>query len=416
MVKVVVLVTMFSASSALDNGVILTPPMGWSSWNKFRCGISSKLIREIADAVKSSGLLAHGYNHINLDDCWMAMDRDKNGHLQASPDFPEGMSALGDYLHGKGMKYGLYLDPGTMTCQRRPGTQGHEKQDAQFLASVGCDYVKHDACYDSAQHQLRSYFDFRDALNATGRAIGYSICPDRSRCNDPANVMWDASSVANVNMCRGDAICKDFVGYPSSSPRIGDIIPTWHSWLCMLDVQAQFNSMQYAGPGHYVMPDMLEVGNGMTPNEDRAHFSMWVMIAAPLIMGQDVRNMTNETLDTLSNHEVIAIDQDRMGKPAHRVKNSGYEGQDVWVRQLWNGEYAVALFNRAPEVAANITLEWADVGLPKEQPAALRDLWAGKDLGQFTNAFSAEVPAHSVMLLRISQRALLATPPAAMVV
>merc|ERR1712087_803323 len=153
----------------------------------------------------------------------------------------------------------------------------------------------------------------------------------------------------------------------------------------MLDVQAQFNSMQYAGPGHYVMPDMLEVGNGMQPHEDRAHFSMWTMIAAPLIMGHDVTNMTKETLATLTNREVIAISQDRMGKPARRVRTSGYEGQDVWARQLWNGDYAVALFNRAQTEAVNITMQWADVGLPGEQPVKLRDIWAGKDLGQFTD-------------------------------
>ena len=268
-------------ASALDNGVIETPPLGWSSWNKFHCGIDEQLIRDIADAVNSSGLSAAGYDHINLDDCWMDSQRTATGDLQGDREhFPTGMKALGEYIHDKGLKYGLYLDPGTMTCQRRPGSFRHEVADANYLARVGADYLKHDACYSTDEQQLFVYFSMRDALNKTGRRIGYSICPNDARCNDPGTVMWDASSVANVNMCRGDRICRD-VGLDGRPPEVmngvlrrrgsqrlasgsnsqtpHDIVPTWHSWLCMLDVQVQFDSMRYAGPGHYIMPDMVRV-------------------------------------------------------------------------------------------------------------------------------------------------------------
>eukprot|EP00937_MAST-01D_sp_MAST-1D-sp2_P003368 g3368.t1 len=406
--------------------MISVPPLGWSSWNKFHCGINETLIKGVADAVVDTGLAKY-YNHINLDDCWMDKARTANGMLQGDRDtFPSGMKALGDYIHGKGLKYGLYLDPGTLTCQRRPGSFQHEADDARYLASVGCDYLKHDACYSSDAEQLYTYFTMRDALNATGRPIGYSVCPNDARCNDPKQVMWDASSVANVNMCRGDAICRD-IGLPGRPPEVTervlrrpgragrasgpdpalaprDIVPTWHSWLCMLDVQVTFDSMRYAGPGHYIMPDMLEVGNGMAAHEDRAHFSMWSMIAAPLITGHDVRAQTAETLETLTNPEVIAINQDRAGKPARRVQQQGgYTGVDTWVRQLDGGDYAVALFNRGNSSAANITLDWADIGLPPAQPAALRDVWARRELGQFTASFTAQVPPHSVTLLRATQ-------------
>eukprot|EP01062_Namystynia_karyoxenos_P041934 TRINITY_DN305_c0_g1_i1.p1 TRINITY_DN305_c0_g1~~TRINITY_DN305_c0_g1_i1.p1 ORF type:complete len:433 (+),score=144.28 TRINITY_DN305_c0_g1_i1:68-1300(+) len=405
--RAALLVAGAAGALCLDNGMLATPPMGWSSWNKYACGINETLIRSVADAMASSGLRAAGYDHVNLDDCWMAAERAADGSLLADSRFPSGMKALGDYLHSKGFKYGLYLDPGTLTCQRRAGTLGHEQQDADYLASVGCDYLKYDSCYDSAADQLSSYFRFRDALNATGRRIGYSICPDRARCNDPRVVMWDASSVANVNMCRGDQICKDY-GLPDRPrelfSKVGDIKPTWHSWLCMLDVQAEFESTRYAGPGHYVMPDMLEVGNGMTDAEDRAHFSMWAMIAAPLIAGHDIVHQSAASLATLTNREVIAIDQDPMGKPARRVRTGGYFGADVWTRQLAGGDYAAALFNRGNSSAADITLQWADVGLPDEQPAQVRDVWAGKDVGLHNTSYTAAVPPHSVVLLRISQR------------
>jgi alpha-galactosidase len=256
--------TLFAHASALDNGLILTPPMGFSTWNKFRCGISESLTRGVADALVSSGMRDAGYTHLNLDDCWMDKSRTADGKLQGDlMNFPSGMKTLGDYIHSKSLLYGLYLDPGTMTCQRRPGSYQHEQDDADYLAAVGADYLKHDACYSTPEQQLHVYFDMRDALNKSGRAIGYSICPNSARCNDPSQVMWDASSVANVNMCRGDAICRDYGLADRPRELLGgrpnDIVPTWHSWLCMLDVQAQFDSMRYAGPGHFVMPDMLEV-------------------------------------------------------------------------------------------------------------------------------------------------------------
>ena len=287
--KMVCLRSLFAAIvavhvGALQNGMIMTPPMGWSSWNKFHCGINENLIRNITDAIVSSKLAAAGYDHINLDgllgcvvlgliparhlpmgftysnlifcytDCWMDRERTANGDLQGDKkNFASGMKALGDYIHSKKLLFGLYLDPGTKTCQGRPGSFRHEVADAAYLARVGADYLKHDACYSTGSQQLFVYFTMRDALNRTGRPIGYSVCPDDARCNDPSKVMWDASSVANVNMCRGDGICHDIGldGRPrevtervlarrgSDSKNLDpmDIVPTWHSWLCMLDVQ-----------------------------------------------------------------------------------------------------------------------------------------------------------------------------------
>ncbi|XP_065840339.1 uncharacterized protein [Oscarella lobularis] len=387
-----VVLLLATSVQCLDNGLIRTPPMGWSTWNKFHCGINETLVKEIAD-VMAAKLSKFGYEYVNLDDCWLDSNRDSAGNLQGDKTtFPSGMKALGDYIHSKGLKYGLYGDPGTHTCQGRPGNEGHETRDAATFASWGCDYLKYDACYATATYQLHAYQDMRDALNKTGRPIGYSICPDASRCNDPNTVMWDASSIANVVMCRGDRLCK--------TDGANDIAPTWQSWTCMLDVQMQFNSMGYAGPGHFIMPDMLEVGNGMTNDEDQSHFSLWAMIAAPLIAGNDLRNMTDETLEILTNDEVIAVNQDPMGKPARRVYTNNIT--EVWSRQLHTGDYAVVLFNK-DETVQKITLLWRYIGLPANQPAKLRDLWAHQDLGTFSGNYTSAVVPHGVKMFKAVQ-------------
>ncbi|XP_065177533.1 uncharacterized protein LOC135808292 [Sycon ciliatum] len=337
----------------------------------------------------------------------MAAERNSTGYLQAdATTFPSGMKALGDYIHGKGLKYGLYGDPGTMTCQRRAGNENHEKIDALTYAEYGADYFKYDSCYASHDYQLHAYMDMRDALNATGRPIAYSICPDASRCNNAKAVMWDASSVANVIMCRGDGgggWCRSHPGLFPESDQLGDINPTWHSWTCILESNIQFDSMRYAGPGHYIMPDIMEVGNGMTTAEDISHFSLWAMIAAPLIAGNDVRSMSKTTLDILTNEEVIAVNQDPQGKPGRRIYQSENKTAEVWSRQLYDGNYAVVLFNRDNSTEQAITLQWSYVGLPNDQPASLRDLWLHKELGVKMSNYTSQLPPHSVLMMKVTQ-------------
>ena len=358
----------------LDNGLARTPPMGWNSWNHFACDVSEQLIEQEADAIASSGMRDAGYRYVVIDDCWQTA-RDAHGVIVAdSARFPHGIKALADYVHAKGLKFGIYTDAGTKTCQGRPGTLGHEVQDARTYASWGVDYVKEDWCNASGLVAPVQYAKFRDALARSGRPIVLSICEWGS--NQP----WDwAPPVGNLWRTTDD---------------IGD---NWPSMLSNLDQNSQHAAA--ARPGAWNDPDMLEVGNGgMTDDEYRAHFSLWAIMAAPLMAGHDVRTMSPATKDILTNREVIAVDQDPLGKQGMLVWEAPPELQ-VWAKPLADGSRGVALLNRSG-AAAKITATFARIGLHVDS-ATVRDLWAHEDRGTFHREYAAEVPSHGVLMLRI---------------
>ena len=362
-----------------------TPPMGWNSWNAFNCsGLNETVVKSMADAFITTGMKDAGYQYVNLDDCWMD-GRDSAGKLKPSASkFPGGIQALADYIHGKGLKIGIYETPNTKTCAglyggytAGVGSVGHETTDAQTFASWGIDYLKYDKC----QGQLSAFAVMRDALKATGRPIFYSINPgDQGPFCTPTNCSINLPMVANMW-------------------RIGfDISAKWSEVIRLIDA----NKGEYsgAGPGHWNDPDMLEVGNGLNDTEGRAHFSMWAMMAAPLITGNDLTKMSAATKATLTNAEVIAVDQDPLGKQGRVVATPG-TNLEVWSKEMsGTNTRAVALFNR-DSASASITVQWSQIGLPAGA-ASVRDLWAAKDVGPATGSYTAtNVPSHSVVMLKI---------------
>lgn len=355
--------------------------MGWNSWNKFGCNVNEDLIRQTADAMVSSGMKDAGYQYVVIDDCWQ-VSRDSNGNIV--PDathFPSGIKALADYVHGKGLKFGIYSDAGTKTCAGRPGARGYEFQDARQYAAWGVDYLKFDWCSTTTQDGPSSYALMRHALDASGRSIVFSLCEWGT--NKPW--LW-AKDIGNLWRTTGD-ITDQWDGKKGGS-------------LGMLNiVDLQEGLQNYAGPGHWNDPDMLEVGNGgMTVPEYRAHFSLWAILAAPLIAGNDLRSMTPEIQKILTNREVIAVDQDPIGRQGRRVHKDG--DLEVYARQMKDGSRAVVLLNRGTS-EKEISVAWEDLGYPAHLSAAVRDLWQGKDLGQFKEKFSAPVDPHSVVMLRV---------------
>jgi alpha-galactosidase len=367
---------------ALDNGLARTPPMGWNSWNKFSCNVSEDLIKQAADAMVSSGMKDAGYQYVVIDDCWQ-VDRDAQGNIVADAKrFPSGIKALADYVHAKGLKFGMYSDAGTATCQNRPGGRGYEFQDARQYAAWGVDYLKYDWCNHSTQDSQASYSIMRDALKKSGRPIVFSLC----EWGSTKPWLW-AGDVGNLWRSTGDIADKWDTGEKQDGLGVVQI----------LDLQDGLQS--YAGPGHWNDPDMLEVGNGgMSITEYRAHFSMWCLLAAPLMAGNDIRSMSADIHDILTNKEVIAIDQDPLGREGRRVKRA--DGLEVWAKQLADGGRAVALLNRTG-AEANIAVSWTDLGYPDHVPAKVRDLWAKKDLGEKSGSFSASVLSHGVVMVRI---------------
>jgi len=351
-----------------------TPPMGWNSWNKFGCDVSEQLIRETADAMVSSGMQAAGYQYVNIDDCWQ-VSRAADGTIVADPArFPSGIKALADYVHSKGLKLGVYTDAGRLTCQKRPGSFDHELQDAKTYAAWGVDYVKVDWCYSEGLDPEVQYAKFRDALAQAGRPIVFSICDWGVK----APWKWGPAT-GNLWRTTGD-------------------ISDHYDRMSVIGF-SQNGLEKFAGPGHWNDPDMLEVGNGgMEPDEYRTHMALWVLLAAPLLAGNDLRSMTAETKELLMNREVIAVDQDPKGVQGHRMWDEG--PLEIWVKPLADQSQAVGLFNRG-ESALSITLNLRALGM--SGPAKLRDLWEHKDLGPVQDSYTAEVPKHGVMMLRVSQ-------------
>jgi alpha-galactosidase len=364
-----------------------TPPMGWNSWNRFGCDVSEKLIMQMADAMVSNGLKDAGYEYIVIDDCWQVA-RDENGEIVVDKSrFPDGMKYLADYIHSKGLKFGIYSCAGSETCAGRPGALGHEYQDALTYARWGVDYLKFDWCNTSTQDAKSSYSNMRDALFAAKRPIVFSICEWGT------NKPWEwAGTVGHLWRTTGD------------------IVDRWDSMTGIFDKQ---NGLaKYAGPGHWNDPDMLEVGNGgMTIEEYRTHFSLWCMLAAPLMAGNDLQNMSPDTKAILTNREIIELDQDTLGLEGFCFRNNG--DYEIWIKKLGNSEKAACLLNRGDEmkevqVDFNILLKasnnyWSQDPYSLEN-YKLRDLWEHKDLELKSNPVFIKMPPHSVKVYRFVKK------------
>jgi alpha-galactosidase len=358
-------------------GMALTPPMGWNTWNSFQRNISEAVVEQTADAMIASGMRDAGYVYVVLDDTWSAKERDPNGDLVGDPmKFPHGMKALGDYLHARGFKFGIYTCAGSLTCAGYPGARGHEFQDARRYASWGVDYLKEDWCYTGTANGPETYRIMRDALRAAGRPIVLSLC----EWGQSRPWLW-AAPVAELWRTTED------------------IDPSYRRMKQILDLQVGLEG--YAGPGHWNDPDMLEVGNGsLTLAESRAHFSLWCMLAAPLIAGNDVRAMTPEVRDILTNPEVIALDQDPLGHEGFRFRVDSENHLEIWAKGLSRGEWAVCVLNTG-EVPVTTTIDWQQITFLSGQYYHLRDLWARKAVGRTPALYTATIASHDVALLRL---------------
>ena len=367
-----------------DDGLARTPPMGWNTWNKFVCNVSETLIKQAADSLVSTGMKDAGYEYIVIDDCWQ-VGRDAKGNIVADPQrFPSGMKALADYVHSKGLKFGVYSDAGTLTCQSRPGSRGFEEQDAKQYAAWGVDYLKYDWCSTAGQDAREAYTKMSRALRASGRPIVFSLC--EWGVSEPwlwapgVGHLWRATH--DIQDCWDCSRPWGGMGVVHIIDQMADLYP-------------------YAGPGHWNDPDMLEVGNGgMTTSEYRTHFSFWCLFAAPLMAGNDLGAMSSETREILLNKEVIAIDQDLLGMQGRKVRDRGpYE---VWMKPLTSGAMALIFFNRGSEAGA-IDVAWDRLGLAPGMSVAVHDLWTHKDLGLFKDRLEFTVPPHDVVMVRVTR-------------
>jgi alpha-galactosidase len=367
----------------------LTPPLGWNSWNCWAGAVSDEKVRISADAMVSSGLAAHGFQFINIDDCWEDK-RAADGEIQSNRKFPD-MKALADYVHGKGLRLGIYSSPGPKTCAGYEASWKHEQQDANTYAKWGVDYLKYDWCsYGQIAPKpdlaalMRPYSVMRDALDHCGRDIVFSFC--QYGMGD----VWKWGEQVGGNCWRTTY----------------DIVDTWDN---MSGIGfGQNGHERYAGPGHWNDPDMLVVGrvgwgpalhrSRLTPDEQITHISLWCLLSAPLLIGCDMAALDPFTLALLTNDEVLDVNQDPLGKPAGRTAQNGLS--EVWSRPLSDGTMAVGLFNR-DKAPAKVSIAWSQLKLAGPQP--VRDLWLHKDLGQFTDAFAADVPPHGVVLVRVGK-------------
>jgi len=360
---------------AADPTLAATPPMGWNSWNHFACKVTADDVRAAADAIASNGMKDAGYIYVNIDDCWQG-ERDEQGRIRPNAKFPD-MKGLVDYIHGKGLKAGIYSSPGPKTCARYEGSYQHEEQDARQYAEWGFDYLKYDWCSAERVYQrsdmMAVYKKMHDALLRTGRPIVFSLC----QYGYERVWRWGASVGGNL-------------------------------WRTTEDINDHYDRMSvigfdqnglesFGGPGHWNDPDMLEVGNGgMNHDEYITHMSLWVLLAAPLLAGNDLSKMSQETLDILTNKEVIAVDQDAKGQQGRRLSQEG--PLEVWAKPLADGGVAVGLFNRGESVNP-IMVNFKDLGIRKQ--VQVRDLWQHKNLGFFDGGFTAQVAKHGAVLVKV---------------
>jgi len=368
-----------------DNGLARTPPMGWNSWNKYGCEINEQLIRNQADAMLASGMAQAGYRYIVIDDCWQA-SRAAAGGIVADPiRFPSGIAALADYIHARGLLFGIYSDAGTLTCQLRPGSRGHEYQDAAQYAAWGVDYLKYDWCHAESLEARAAYETMSDALRASGRPIVFSICEWGT--HQP----WAWAASVGGNLWRTTPDISD--GWVGKARNID-----WFGVLDILDLQVGLES--FAGPGHWNDPDMLEVGNGgMTLGQYRAHFSLWAILAAPLMAGNDLSTMNAAIANILTNRDVIAVDQDSLGVQGRRAFKDG--DTEIWVKPLAGGSQAVVLLNRG-DSARPIRLGWEALRLPPYVRLDTLDLWTGKHVHGAADGLEFELAPASAVMLRVT--------------
>jgi alpha-galactosidase len=378
------------------NGLALTPPMGWNSWNRFGCDVNEKMIRETADAMVANGMKEAGYTYVVIDDCWHG-ERDSLGFIHPDPErFPSGMKALAGYIHSKGLKFGIYSDAGSKTCGGRPGSKGYEYQDALTYASWGVDYLKYDWCNTGDRNAKEAYTTMRDALYHAKRPIVLSIC----EWGDNEPWTW-AQDIGHLWRISGDIHhCFDCQWDHG----------IWSSWGVVQILEMRKDIRQYTGPDHWNDFDMMEVGNGMSVGEDRVHFSLWCIMASPLIAGNDIRNMSKETITILTNKEVIAVNQDPMGIQGYRMLDFG--DLEVWVKPLKEEGLAVCFLNRSKS-PQGIEFDWkeyrVDDGLSKlsvdfnSTTYNIRDLWAKMPAGTTDQKFIATIPGHDVIMLRLDK-------------
>jgi alpha-galactosidase len=375
------------AAQKFDN-LAKKPPMGWNSWNKYGCNVSETLIMGMADAMVSSGMKDAGYEYVVIDDCWQ-VSRDENGEIVVDKDrFPHGMKYLADYIHSKGLKFGIYSCAGTLTCAGRPAGRGHEFQDALTYARWGVDYLKYDWCNTGTQEPKSSYTTMRDGLYAAHRPIVFSICEWGS------NKPWEwAGAVGHLWRTTGD------------------ISDSWNSMINIFSLQKDL--ARYAGPGHWNDPDMLEVGNGgMTTEEYKTHFSLWCILASPLMAGNDIQNMSPETKLILLNREIIALDQDSLGRQGVCWRDNG--GYQIWMKTLANNEKAICLLNSSDErksvlvdfalLAQAKSVRWGISTPLKLENYTVRDLWEHKDLVLKESSMYIDLLPHSVKVYRFLKK------------
>jgi alpha-galactosidase len=393
---IVILTGAFSQTKMLTGQLASTPPMGFNTWNTFQTKISEDMLKEMVDIYVSSGMKESGYQYFVLDDGWMAMERDQNGSLVADPvKFPHGMKAFADYVHSKGLKFGIYNCAGSKTCAGYPGTRGHEYEDARLYASWGVDFLKYDWCNTDSLNTPEAYKTMSAALKATGRPIVFSIC----EWGGHTPWLW-AGGVGELYRTTGD-ITPSFV--------IDKNYGNWTAQSVVSILDKQVPIRKYNGPNHWNDPDMLEVGNGMTYNEDKSHFSLWCMLAAPLAAGNDLRKMSPQTKDILTNKEMIAVDQDERGISAFKMVME--DSLELWVKPLKNNEVALCFFNRTSG-SRKLTLNWKDLNISDAQSGleihfdnqyfSLRDLWLKKDAGKTDKKLERDLASHDVIVFKLT--------------
>jgi alpha-galactosidase len=381
-------------AQAAPGSPAVTPPLGWNSWNSFGCGVTEDMVRQAADAMVSSGMRDAGYEYVVVDDCWFDPQRDAQGNLRAHPTkFPSGMKALGDYIHSRGLKFGLYQVPTERTCAQRVGTFpgstgsfGHEVQDARTFASWGVDYLKYDWCSPDGtrDEQVARFSLMRDALRDTGRPIVYSINPNSFHAITGSTYDW--GEVADLWRTTEDLLDIWQNGNVNSYPMgVGNVV----------DINAPLAAQ--AGPGHWNDPDMLVVGRpGLSLTESRSHFTLWALMAAPLMAGNDIRTMSADVSAVLRNERLLAVNQDPLGAGGRRVRDDG--ATEVFAKALSDGSVAVGLFNRG-DSTATLSASAAQIGLAGG-PFTLTDLWTGAT-SSTSGQFTASVPAHGVTAFRV---------------
>jgi alpha-galactosidase len=378
-------------------GLALTPPMGWNSWNTFQTNINEKMVMEMADDMVKSGMRDAGYIYLVLDDGWMAKERDADGNLIADPvKFPKGMKHVADYVHSKGLKFGLYNCAGTKTCGGYPGTRGYEYNDARWYAKNEVDYLKYDWCNTAGITAKEAYKTMSNAIKISGRKMIFSLCEWGD--NQP----WEwAKDIGQLWRISGDiSNCFDCIENHG----------TWNSWGVTYIIDMRKNIRQYSGPDHWNDFDMMEVGHGMSENEDKAHFSMWCMLASPLIAGNDLREMTPETIKILTDKDLIAVNQDKLGVQAYLYKQQ--DSVDTWIKPLANDEVAVCFLNRSKkpmpvnydwninpvsDTVSRVYIDFSKAGYN------IQNLWPKKAEGSTAKTYTATVLPHDVIVLRLKR-------------